>query len=202
MTGHGWVPVLVPLAAWLDPHQEQDDPGPADRLELLDARLTEAHALLSGAAELIRDTVDRHRPEASGPAAAVELDLVAERLIAVRLRGDDYAGAQDDPALLRRAALLCAGEEWTRLGGFLPTLRLRVSAVNEAIAGTAVQLHRLDRGTAPTLALAPSAELAAFAREETAVADELRRRTAKAGADSAYAAADAAFLPSLTDFLQ
>ncbi|MDX6221826.1 MAG: hypothetical protein QOD91_880 [Frankiales bacterium] len=202
MTARGWAPVLVPLAAWLSPQQEQEDPGPADRLELRDAQLTEARSLLSGAAELIRDTLARHRPEASGPAAAVELDVVAERLIALGMRGEDYAGAQEDPVLLRRAAVLCAGEEWARLGALLPTLRVRISAVTEAIAGTAVLLRRLDRGTARALALAPSPEVAAFAREEAAVADELRRRTAKAGADSAYAAADAAFLPSLADFLQ
>ncbi|MDX6257506.1 MAG: hypothetical protein QOJ11_3840 [Frankiales bacterium] len=202
MTGHGWAPVLVPLAEWLSPLQERADPGLAEWLELRDARLTDARSLLCGAEALITGTVGRHRPAASGPAAAVELDLVAERLTTLGRQGNDYPGAEDDPTLLRRAAVLCAGGQWTRLAALLPTLRLRISAVTEAIAGNAVQLRRLDRATAPPLALAPSPEVAAFAREETAVADELRRRTAKAGADSAYAAADGAFLPSLSDFLQ
>ncbi|MDX6227112.1 MAG: hypothetical protein QOI76_502, partial [Frankiales bacterium] len=197
----GWAPVLVPLAEWLSPLQERADPGPAEWLELRDARLTEARSLLCGAEALITGTVGRHRPAASGPAAAVELDLVAERLTTLGRQEND-AGAEDDPTLLRRAAVLCAGEQWTRLAALLPTLRLRISAVTEALAGNAVQLRRLDRATAPPLALAPSPEVAAFAREETAVADELRRRTAKAGAESAYGAADGAFLPSLSDFLQ
>jgi hypothetical protein len=199
VTSHRWAPVLVPLSEWLATQPEPADPGAAGRLQQRDARLTEARALLSSADELIRHTVARHRPEASGPAAAVELDLLAERLADL---AEAYDGAEDNPVLLRRAAVLCAGEEWSRLGAVSVTLRLRLTAVSEAIAETAVRLGRLRRGTAPALTLAPSAEVATFAREEEAVADELRRRTAKAGADSAYAAADDAFLPSLSDFLR
>ncbi|MDX6245788.1 MAG: hypothetical protein QOE76_3511 [Frankiales bacterium] len=199
MSNDRWAPVLVPLTTWLDPQPGPADPGASYPLELQDARLTEARAVLACAQELVRDTVARHRPEASGPAAAVELDLLAERLVGL---GDGYDGAEDNPLLLRRAAVFCAGEEWSRLAALVPTLRLRMSAVSEAIAETAVRLGRIRRGTAPPLALAPSPEVAAFALEEQAVADELRRRTAKAGADSAYAAADAAFVPSLGDFLR
>jgi hypothetical protein len=194
-----WSPVLVPLAAWLDRHPTQTDPAQSCRLQVRDTRLTEARILLCCAADLIEDTVLRHRPAASGPAAAVELDLLAERLAGV---DEDYDGSADNPVLLRRAAVLCAGEEWSRLVGLLAPLRLRVSAVTEAIADTAVALNRLERGAVPGLSLVPSPELASFAEEEAAIADELRRRTAKAGAESAYAAADGAVLPSLTHFLR
>lgn len=199
MSSRRWSPVLVPLAEWLAPPAGPGDPGAAYQLELRDLRLTEARGLLSCAEELITDVVSRHRPQASGPAAAVELDLLAERLAAL---GGGYDGAEQNPALLRRAAVLCAGEQWQRLAAVSPVLLVRMSAVSEAIADTAVRLSRLSRGTSSALGLAPSAEVAAFALEEEAVADELRRRTAKAGADSAYSAADGAFLPSLTDFLR
>jgi hypothetical protein len=189
----------VPLTEWLAAQPEPANPSAAGRLEQHDALLTEARSLLSCAEQLILHTVARHRPGASGPAAAVELDLLADQLAGL---GEAYDGAEDNPVLLRRAAVLCAGEEWTRLVAVSMTLRLRLTAVSEAIADTAVRLSRIRRGGAPALTLAPSAEVAAFAREEEAVADELRRRTAKAGADSAYAAADDAFLPSLSDFLR
>lgn len=196
MSRHRWAPVLLPLADWLEP---QPAPGEADsryRLELADTRLTEARALLSCAEELIRDTVARHRPQASGPAAAVELDVIAARLAA--LGGE---GLDDNPVLLRRAAVLCAGEDWSRLAAVAPVLRLRISTVSEAIAETAVLVGRLGRGGPPGLQVAPSPEVVTFAQEEAAVAEELRRHTAKAGAQSAWTAADRAFLPSLHDFL-
>ena len=197
MTAHRWAPVLVPLAEWIDPSEGSADAAAIERLELRDARLTEARCLLSGADELIKGTTARHRPAASGPAAAVELDLLADRLAAL-----DLAGLEEHEVLLRRAAVLCAGDDWSRLAALSPALRMRIAAVSEAIADTAVQIRRLRRGSRHQLGIAPSPEVAAFAEEEAALEDELRRRTAKVGADSAYAAADGAFLPSLSDFLR
>jgi hypothetical protein len=186
---------LLGLVAWLVPAAPTADPCDVDGLQALDLRLTEARLLLCTAEGLIAGTIARHRPAASGPAAAVELDLLAERL-----GGLPYGGAGDDAALVLRAAIFCAGEEWGRLVALLAPLRLRVALVCEAMADTAVRLNRLQR-SGPALALAPSPEVAAFEAEEDLVNDELRRRTAKAGADSAYAAADGAFLPSLAEFL-
>ena len=193
------ISLVQPLAAWLGGRSASADPSASCRLETRDAGLTEARALLCCAVELISDVVARHRPEANGPAAAVELDLIAERLSAL---DESYSGSEDNPVVLRRAAVLCAGEQWQRLAGLLPSLRLRMAAMAEAIGSNAVALSRLDRPAPPALALAPSPEVAAFAAAEAAVDEELRRRTAKAGADSAYAAADAVFLPSLADFLR
>lgn len=171
-------------------------------LELRDRRLAEARALLCCAEELITDVVGRHRPGASGAATAVELELLSDRLAASPER---YDGWQDNPVLLLRAAVHCAGEEWERLAGLLPGLRVRISAVCEAIAATAVQLHRLGRvaplGVGPP-AVAPSSELVAFALEDSTITAELQRRVAHAGAYGAWAAADGAHLPSLAGFLR
>ena len=97
--------------------------------------------------------------------------------------------------------MLCAGQDWSGLAGLRPTLHLRVCGVDEAIADTAVRLARLSR-SGPRLALAPTPALLEIEAEEQLVNDGLRQRAALAGAHSAFAAADAAFLPSLADFLR
>jgi hypothetical protein len=194
-----WSPVLVDLVEWIEPQPGVADPIERSRLELRDEELTEVRALLSRAEDLIHDTLARHRPESSGPAVAAELELIAAQLSDRPETRDDV---QESVGLLHRAAVLCAGGQWTRLRAVLPTLRLRLAAVAEAMAETAVGLSRLSRSTGPHLTLAPTAAALAFEADELAVAEALRQRTAHAGADSAHAAADAAFLPSLADFLR
>ncbi len=152
-------------------------------LEERDARLDLARQLLINARNLVRDTVEWHRPHVTGPAAAVDLHRMAEQLDAL---AEPAPVGRDNAALVRAAALMCAGEEWGRLSAVLPTLRLRVISVTAALGDTAVQLRRAAR---------PEEEV------ET-VDQELRLIAAKMGADHAYAAADSAFLPSLHDFLE
>ena len=198
MNNDGFNPVIIDLAAWVGVTPPAQDPLEAGRLELRDARLTEVRALLCCAEDLIHDILARHRPESNAPSVATELNLIGEQLAALP---EHFEGSQDNPDLLRRAAIMCAGHEWARLGGLLPSLRLRVSFVAEAIAETAVGLARLKR-SGPHLSVAKDAALAELEADERLVYEELRRRTAQAGADSAYAAADGAFLPSLSDFLR
>ena len=80
--------------------------------------------------------------EASASFVASELNLLADQL-------SDLAEGLDDSrqnlGLLRRAAVLCAGQDWSGLAGLRPSLRLRVCGVDEAIADTAVRLARLSR---------------------------------------------------------
>lgn len=165
---------------------------PEESLELRDARLSQTRTVLLAAQTLVRATVARHRPHATGPAAAVELDLLADRLSRL---GPGASGAEDHCALLRRAAVLCAGEHWDQLTATLPTLRSRITVVTGAIGETAAQACResLRADTGRPDDPAPDGQ--------DALVDELVLRRAKAGADSAYAAADRAFLPSLADFL-
>ncbi len=196
MNDNSWSPVIVDLATWVGGTTPAADPLEAGRLELRDARLTEVRALLCCAEDLIHDILARHRPEANAPSAAAELNLIADQLEHLP---EHFEGSGENPELLHRAAILCAGHEWARLGGLLPSLRLRVSFVAEAIAETAVGLARLRRSVT---ALPKDAALLELEADEQLMYEELRRRTARAGADSAYAAADAAFLPSLSDFLK
>ena len=198
MSDDSWNPVIIDLATWVGAPPPAADPLEAGRLELRDARLTEVRALLCCAEDLIHDILSRHRPEANAPSVAAELNLMADQLAHLP---EHFEGSQENPDLLHRAAVMCAGHEWARLGGLLPSLRLRVSFVAEAIAETAVGLARLRR-SGPHLAIAKDAALLELEDDERLVYDELRRRTAQAGADSAYAAADGAFLPSLSDFLR
>lgn len=186
-----WLPELEPLAHWLgtEPAEHHDD---RDELADRDARLAADRAVLQHAEELVVATTARHRPSASGPAAAVELDLLAARL---------SAEAGEDRAVLERAAVLCAGDDWGRLAALLPTLRNRVARVSEELAEVAVRAARLERRSGPALAAVTSLSEQAFAAEAAALDDELRRHTTRIGADSAYVAADATFLPSLADFL-
>jgi hypothetical protein len=197
-----WTPVIGQLAEWLfaDGTEPAEDPafvvtGLLARLELRDLRLTEARTALMAAEELVAAECVR-RPAGGGSAAAAELDLLAERLDGV---SEDYAGAAGNPGLLRRVATMSASAEWDRLSLLQPTLRARIAAVSEAIADTAVRQSRLRRSPYST---GPSPDLDAVAAEEAAVDEELRRRTAIVGADLAYAVADAAVLPSLSDFLR
>jgi hypothetical protein len=183
--------VLGPLAQWLGPDVDIDRDD-RDVLAAHDARLTEDRAVLAAAEQLVDATASRHRESASGPAAAVELDLLAGRLSPV---------ADEDRALLQRAALLCAEERWDRLATLLPGLRNRVARASEELAEVAVRASRLERSPAPTLAVVPTAPELAFAAESAALDDELRRHMTRAGAHSAYAAADGTFLPSLAEFL-
>jgi hypothetical protein len=152
-------------------------------LQERDERLGRSREMLISARNLVRDTHERHRSRVTGPAAAVELLSLAERLAAL---AEPCPSGQDNPALLRRAAILSAGEEWDRLGAMLPALRLAVTSATAALGDTAVQMNRLGRP-----------------RESTDPVDgELGLLAAKIGAESAYAAADSAFLPSLSDFLR
>ena len=80
-------------------------------------------------------------------------------------------------------------------------LELRDSGLDEAIGETAVRLARLAR-LGPHLVLAPSPALLELVAEEQRVTEGLHQRAVLAGAGSAFAAADAAFLPSLADFLR
>jgi hypothetical protein len=186
-----WSPLVAPLAQWLGPDAADVQDGPVE-LAGHDARLAGDLTVLAAADELVSAAVARHRPAASGPAAAVELDL---------LRGRLSSDAEVERALLHRAAVLCAGEQWDRLAALLPALRNRVARASEALAELAVRASRLERGGRPTLTAVPSSSEPSFAAEAMALDDELRRWTTKAGAQSAYAAADGAFLPSLAAFL-
>jgi hypothetical protein len=186
-----WSPALAPLSQWLSP-ADPSTSGGDDALAERDRQLGEDRAVLCSAEELLASIVLRHRPEATGPAAAVDLDVLAARL---------SEPAREDRALLQRASVLCAGEDWDRLAAVLPSLRTRVVLVTEAIADLAVTAARQGRTSRSHLAVVPTPDEAAFAAEAAAVDDELRRRTARAGADSAWAAADGALLPSLSDFL-
>ena len=186
-----WSPVLAPLTQWLGPDADLDADDQAALAEH-DARLAKDRAALSSAEELVAATLTRHRESASGPAAAVELDLLAGRL---------SPDADEDRSLLHRASLLCAEERWDRLATLLPTLRNRVARASEELAEIAVRASRLERTTGPALAVVPTPSELAFAAEAAAIDDELRRHTTRVGAHSAYAAADGTFLPSLAEFL-
>jgi hypothetical protein len=198
MTDDSWNPVIIDLAAWVSGPPPAADPRAYGRLELRDARLTEVRALLCRAEDLIHDLLSRHRPASNAPSVATELNLIAVALAALP---EQFEGSQQNPDLLRRAAIMSVGQEWARLGGLLPSLRLRVSFVAQALAETAVGLARLRR-SGPHLSVAKDPTILELEADEALVDEELRRRTAQAGADSAYAAADAAFLPSLSDFLR
>ncbi|BEP15081.1 hypothetical protein acdb102_33920 [Acidothermaceae bacterium B102] len=191
MTDTSCTPDTIDRVAWID----------VSRLELRDTRLTEVQALLSCAEDLIHDILARNHPEAKAPSVAAEINLLADQLAHLP---EYFEGSEDNPVLLRRAAVMCAGAEWIRLGGLLPSLRLRLSFVAEAIAETAVGLSRLRRSGPQHPSGVPDSDTfaAEIAADEEAIREELRRRAARAGAENAYAAADGAFLPSLTDFLR
>ena len=170
---------------------------------LIDAADPPWHALLADhrrALVVLTGEVDDHA-SAVRRLARTEINLLADQLAHLP---ELFEASEDNPLLLRRAAVLCAGEEWIRLGGLLPSLRLRLSFVAEAIAATAVGLSRLQRSDPQHLTLASTAPCvdAQLVADEDAVHQELRRRAALAGAGSAYAAADGVFLPSLSDFLR
>jgi hypothetical protein len=195
---HRAVPAVIDLAQWVGAADAGGDRPETARLEQRDAGLSAARTLLGRAQKVIEDLLCHAEPELSAPTAASELHLIADLLTDLT---EPFEGAEQNPTLLSRAAVFCAGHEWAALGGVQASLRGRLVGVDEAIAQTAVRLARLRR-CGPHLAIAPTPALLELEAEEQAVSEGLNQRAVLAGARSAFAAADAAFLPSLGDFLR